>query len=200
MTPERFLSIFLDFFLSPDSNLKQRLVEHLRRNAVRTDGPFTLRSGAVSDWYIDARQTTFDGAGSILVGEAICEALDSRVTAVGGLTMGADPIAVSAVGLSAARGRSLRAFSVRKAAKDHGTGGRLVGPVRADDVVAVVEDTTSTGSAMFEAIEALSEAGIEIAQVITLVDRSGGVAAAKVGRVGIPYVVLVTPADLGVTE
>lgn len=114
--------------------------------------------------------------------------------------MGADPIAVSTAGVSAARGRSLRAFSVRKVAKDHGTGGRIVGPVREGDVVAVVEDTTTTGSAMFEAIETLSEAGIEIAQVITLVDRSDGVAAAKVGGVGIPYVVLVTPADLGVTE
>jgi orotate phosphoribosyltransferase len=190
----------LDFFLSPNSSPKQRLVEHLCRNAVRTDGPFTLRSGAVSDWYIDARQTTFDGAGSILVGEAVFEALDPRVTAVGGLTMGADPIAVATAGVSAARGRSLRAFSVRRVAKDHGTGGRIVGPVREDDVVAVVEDTTTTGSAMFEAIETLSEAGIEIAQVITLVDRSDGVAAAKVGGVGIPYAALVTPADLGVTE
>ena len=78
--------------------------------------------------------------------------------------------------------------------------GRLVGPVGPSDIVAVLEDTTTTGSAMFEAIEALSDAGIGIVQVITLVDRSGGVAAAKVAAVGIPYVALVTPRDLGVEK
>jgi len=186
--------------LSPESDYKQRLVEHLRDHAVRTDGPFTLRSGAISDWYIDARQTTFDGAGAILVGEAVVEVLDSEVTAVGGLTMGADPIAVSAAAAAAAGGRPLRAFSVRKEAKGHGTGGRIVGPVDSDDVVAVLEDTTTTGSAMFEAMDALTDAGIRITQVITLVDRSNGIAANKVGAAGIPYVALVTPSDLGVNE
>lgn len=182
-----------------DLSPKQRLIDHLRRHAVRTDGPFTLRSGAVSDWYIDARQTTFDGAGAILVGEAVLEALDPAITAVGGLTMGADPIAVATAAAAAARGRSLRAFSVRKAAKGHGTGGRIVGPLVHDDVVAVLEDTTTTGSAMCEAVEALTEAGISIGQAITLVDRSGGAAAAKVGS-KIRYVALVTPGDLGVAE
>lgn len=157
-----------------------------------------MRSGAVSDWYIDARQTTFDGAGAITVGEAVLDALDPEVTAVGGLTMGADPIAIATAVAGEAAGRPLRAFSVRKEAKEHGTGGRLVGPVGPDDVVAVVEDTTTTGTAMFEAMEALSDTGIRIAQVITLVDRSDGVAAAKVAAVGIPYLALVTPGDLGV--
>ena len=114
--------------------------------------------------------------------------------------MGADPIAVSAAAAAAAGGRSLRAFSVRKEAKDHGTGGRIVGPVDSDDVVAVLEDTTTTGSAMFEAMDALTDAGIRIIQVITLVDRSNGIAADKVGAAGIPYVALVTPSDLGVNE
>lgn len=173
---------------------------HLREHAVRTDGPFTLRSGATSGWYIDARQTTFDGVGAVLVGEAVTEVLDPEVTAVGGLTMGADPVAVAAAIASAAHGRPLRAFSVRKEAKDHGLGGRLVGPVGEDDIVAVLEDTTTTGSALFEAIGALADAGIRIAQVITLVDRSAGVAARNVEAIGIPYVALVTPADLGVTE
>jgi len=186
--------------LNPEFNPKQRLVAHLREYAVRTDGPFTLRSGATSEWYIDARQTTFDGDGAVLVGEAVVEVLDPEVTAVGGLTMGADPIAVATAIASAANGRPLRAFSVRKEAKDHGVGGRLVGPVGDDDVVAVLEDTTTTGAAMFEAIEALADAGIRIAQVITLVDRSAGAAAANVEAIGIPYVSLVTPADLGVTE
>ena len=76
----------------------------------------------------------------------------------------------------------------------------MVGPVGPNDVVAVLEDTTTTGSAMFEAIEVLADAGIRIAQVITLVDRSGGIAAAKVAAVGIPYLALVVPRDLGVEE
>ena len=194
------MSTFLEFLLSPESDPKQRLVEHLRSHAVRTDGPFTLRSGVVSDWYIDARQTTFDGAGAIVVGEAVVEVLDPEITAVGGLTMGADPIAVATAAAAASGGRPMRAFSVRKEAKGHGTGGRIVGPVDSDDVVAVLEDTTTTGSAMFEAMDALADIGIRIAQVITLVDRSGGVAAGKVGTAGIPYVALVTPSDLGVNE
>lgn len=186
--------------MNPQTTPKRRLVAHLREHAVRTDGPFTLRSGATSDWYIDARQTTFDGDGAVLVGEAVANVLDREVTAVGGLTMGADPIAIATAIASASGGRSLKSFSVRKEAKSHGVGGRIVGPVGENDVVAVLEDTTTTGSAMFEAIEALTEAGIRIAQVITLVDRSAGVAAAKVEAVGIPYVALVTPADLGVAE
>jgi len=186
--------------LNPESASKQRLVEHLRAHAVRTDGPFTLRSGAVSDWYIDARQTTFDGQGAIAVGEAVLDVLAPEVIAIGGLTMGADPIAVATAIAGASAGRPLQAFSVRKEAKEHGMGGRLVGPVDPNDVVAVLEDTTTTGSAMFEAIEALFDAGVRIAQVITLVDRSGGSAAAKVAAAGIPYLALVTPRDLGVEE
>lgn len=184
--------------MNPESVPRQRLVDHLRRYAVRTDGPFTLRSGATSDWYIDARQTTFDGSGAIAVGEAVVEVLAPDITAVGGLTMGADPIAVATAVAAAAGGRPLRAFSVRKQTKSHGTGGRIVGPVGQNDVVAVLEDTTTTGSAMFEAVEELTAAGIRIAQVVTLVDRSNGVAARKAAAAGIPYVALVAPGDLGV--
>ena len=78
--------------------------------------------------------------------------------------------------------------------------GRIVGPVDSTDVVAVLEDTTTTGSAMFEAVEALTGAGIKVAQIVTLVDRSRGVAASKAEAAGIPYVALVTPSDLGVVE
>lgn len=177
---------------------KGYLIEHLRDHAVRTDGPFTLRSGEVSDWYIDARQTTFDGWGAILVGEAVLAAVDPDVTAVGGMTMGADPIAV-ATAMSAARARRpLQSFSIRKESKDHGTGGRLVGPVVVGDVVAVIDDTTTTGSALVESIEVLRDAGIEVAQAVALVDRSDGAVALRLSDLAIPYVAIVTPADLGV--
>lgn len=182
--------------IPPD--FRAELVGHLIRHAVRTDGPFTLRSGELSDWYIDARQTTFDGAGAAIVGRAVLAVLHEQVTAVGGLTMGADPIALATAIIASAAGRPLRAFSVRKQAKDHGTGGRLVGPISAEDTVAVLEDTTTTGSAIVEAVEALSTAEVEIAQAVSLVDRSDARVAVRMAELGIPYTALVTPRDLGV--
>ena len=171
------------------------LIEHLKSHALRTDGPFRLASGAVSDWYLDGRQTTFDGPGARLVADAVNAVLDESVTAVGGMTMGADPIAVATVVRAT---RRLRAFSVRKAAKDHGVGGRVVGPLQSTDLAAVVEDTTTTGGSMAEAIEVLREEGFTVVQAITVVDRSGGAAAIRIAELGLPLVSLVTPADLGV--
>lgn len=179
---------------------KQALVEHLVEHAVRTDGPFTLRSGEVSDWYIDARQTTFSGAGARLVGAAVLAEVPGGVDAVGGMTMGADPIAVATALVAADLGQDLMSFSIRKEAKDHGTGGRLVGPVGSGSVVVALEDTTTTGSALIEAIEALLDAGATVVKAVSLVDRSQGATAQRVEALGIPYVALVTPGDLGVDE
>ena len=180
------------------ANDRQALLDHLREHAVRTDGPFTLRSGAVSDWYIDARRTTLSGYGARLVGEAVYGLLEPGVEAVGGMTMGADPIAVAVAYYAAGQGRNLRAFSVRKRDKEHGAGGRLAGPVERGDRVAVVEDTVTTGGALAEAMEAVRAAGLEAAQILVLVDRSQGAAAARTEQWGIPYQALATPADLGV--
>lgn len=184
----------MDSFSGP----KSALVAHLTEFAVRTDGPFTLRSGETSSWYIDARQTTFSGAGARLVGRAVLEEVPDGIDAVGGMTMGADPIAVATALVAADLGSDLMSFSVRKDVKTHGTGGRLVGPVGAGSTVVVLEDTTTTGSALIEAIEALLEAGVIVAKAIALVDRSGGAAGRRVEALGIPYVGLVTPQDLGV--
>lgn len=175
-----------------------RLIDHLRARALHTDGPFTLRSGEVSSWYLDARQTTFDGQGARLVGEAILELLEGRVEAVGGLTMGADPVAVATAMVAAERGRSLRAFSVRKAPKDHGLSGRLVGPVRPGDHVAVVEDTTTTGGALMEVIRVARSEGLVIVQAVALCDRSGGAVGERLAREGIPFRSTLVPSDLGV--
>jgi orotate phosphoribosyltransferase len=179
---------------------RQALIEHLRDHAVRTDGPFTLRSGAVSSWYIDARQTTFSGDGALLVGAAILDILKPDVEAVGGLTMGADPIAMATAMVAAQRGRELTAFSIRKEPKDHGTGGRLVGPVGDGTRVAIVEDTTTTGSAALEAMDAAIESGLEVLQAIVLVDRSAGAGEERFAERNIPYTALITPVDLGVVE
>jgi orotate phosphoribosyltransferase len=173
------------------------LVAHLKTRALRTDGPFTLRSGATSSWYLDARQTTFDGAGARLVGAAVLEGLDPGVEAVGGMTIGADPIAV-ATAVASPESRPLRAFSVRKSSKDHGTGGRLVGPVGRGDRVAVLEDTTTTGGALLESIDVAESEGLVIVQVISLVDRSDGRVSGLVEARGLPYRAIVTPAALGV--
>lgn len=179
------------------SDVRRQLIEHLRAHAVRTDGPFTLRSGAVSDWYIDARQTTFDGEGATAVGDALLAVLDPAVVAVGGMTMGADPIAMAAAVRGAAHGRQLRAFSIRKQAKDHGTGGRLVGPVHRGDTVAIVDDTVTTGGALVEAIDVAVEAGLVIAEVIAIVDRSDGAAADRLAQAGHRFRTLVEVSELG---
>lgn len=174
------------------------LVDHLVKHALRTDGPFTLRNGATSDWYIDARQTTFDGAGAGVVGEAVLSVLDDEVAGVGGMTMGADPIAIATAMTAAGRGRDLKAFSIRKEAKDHGTGGRLVGPVDRSMPLAVLEDTTTTGGAAVEAARYLLDDGFRIVQAIALVDRSGGRARDNFAALDIAHVSLVVPSDLGV--
>ena len=182
------------------SPARQTLIDHLRTYSVRTDGPFTLRSGAVSSWYIDARQTTFSGAGARAVGAAVLEELGAHIVAVGGMTMGADPIAVATAIAAADSGRIVGSFSIRKEPKDHGTGGRLVGPVGAGDVVVALEDTTTTGSALIEAIDVLVASGITVAKVVVLVDRSDGVTLRRIEARGIEYVALVTPKDLGVVD
>jgi len=179
---------------------REALIDHLKRNALRTDGPFTLRSGEVSAWYLDGRQTTFDGSGARLVGEAVLAVLSADVEAVGGMTMGADPIAIATAMTAAERGRDLKAFSIRKEEKDHGTGGRVVGPVTPLMPVAVLEDTTTTGSAAVEAARYLIDQGFQIVQAIALVDRSGGKARENFAKLGIEHVSVVVPADLGVLQ
>jgi orotate phosphoribosyltransferase len=154
----------------------------------------------VSDWYLDARQNTFDGAGAQVVGAAVLEVIDPRARAVGGMTKGADPNAIATAMAASQSGRDLKAFSIRKEVKDLGTGGRLVGPVDETLPTVVLEDTTTTGSAAIEAAEYLLAEGFEIVQAIALVDRSGGRAAANFQELGIPHVALVTPSDLGVDE
>lgn len=174
---------------------KAALIDHLARCSLRTDGPFTLASGATADWYLDARQTTFSADGGRLVGAAVLEVLDPRVRAVGGMTMGADPIAFAAAFGSDGR---IDAFSIRKAEKDHGTGGRLVGPVEPGTPVAILEDTTTTGTALVEAIDVAEAAGLAVVQAIALFDRSGDTVRDLMRQRALPYVALAVPSDLGV--
>lgn len=144
--------------------------------------------------------TTFSGEGARLVGDAVLSVLDRDVQCVGGMTMGADPIAVATALAATSQGRALDAFSIRKEPKDHGIDDRLVGPATTDKPLAVLEDTTTTGSAAVEAAEYLLERGFEIVQAIALVDRSGGRARENFDRLGIEHLSLVSPSDLGVAS
>ncbi len=179
------------------SDAHKALVTHIKANALRTDGPFQLTSGGTSSWYLDGRQVTYSGTGGRLVAACIGELLDPAVTAVGGLTMGADPVALAAALLAEP---PLRAFSIRKEAKAHGAGGRIVGPLHPDDKVAVVDDTTTTGGSFVESITVLRAAGVAVVQALVIVDRSSGRAGTRCAELGVPFSAVIYPADLGIFE
>ncbi len=171
------------------------LVDHLLTHAVRT-GDFTLKSGKKSTWFIDAKATTCAPDGMLLVAEAALEVLPDDVTAVGGLTMGADAAAFAIAAVAATRGRMLNAFSVRKEAKDHGGGGRIAGVLRPGDRVAITEDAVTRGVSMLEAAQVVREAGAEPVLLLPVVDR-GGTVTAMAAEQGLPVLALVTAPDLG---
>jgi len=138
-------------------------------------GDFTLASGVKSDYYIDARRTTMCAKGQLLVGQVAYQAIVERgltPTHVGGLTMGADPIAYAIAHRSALEGRIIDGFSVRKRAKDHGTGQRIEGGLPQDGRALMIEDTMTTGRSTLEAVEAVRMHGASIVGVLTLVNRS----------------------------
>lgn len=140
-------------------------------------GTFTLASGRQSSLYIDARITTMSPEGLSLIGPLGLEAIRASgwsVDSVGGLTMGADPIACAISYASASSPAPLRAFTVRKEPKTHGTGKLIEGPFQAGDRVAVIEDTITTGSSARKAVEAVRAAGGTVVGVLALVDREEG--------------------------
>ena len=140
-------------------------------------GSFTLASGKQSTLYIDARLTTMSPEGLTLIGPlgfAAIEQAGWQVDAVGGLTLGADPVSYAVSYASALAGRPIRAFTVRKEAKQHGTGKLIEGPFRAGDRVAVVEDVITTGGSALKAIAAVRAAGGRVAGVLAVVDREEG--------------------------
>jgi orotate phosphoribosyltransferase len=155
---------------------KHTLIELLATRSARR-GSFTLASGRQSTLYIDARLTTMSPEGLSLIGPLALEALrDARwkVDAVGGLTLGADPIAYAISYASAETEKPIRAFTVRKEAKAHGTGKLIEGPFQPGDHVAVVEDVITTGGSALRAAEAIRREGGIVAGVLALVDREEG--------------------------
>ena len=155
---------------------KPDLIQLLASRSARR-GEFTLASGRQSTLYIDARLTTMSPEGLTLIGSLGMNALQSigwGVEAVGGLTLGADPIAYAIAYASAGTSTPMRAFTVRKEAKSHGMGRLIEGPFYSGDRVAVIEDVITTGGSALRAAKAITEAGGQVAGVLALIDREEG--------------------------
>jgi orotate phosphoribosyltransferase len=171
------------------------LREHLLTHSVKR-GQFTLKSGRTSTWFIDSKQTVCRPEAMLLVADAVLGLVPEEATAIGGLTMGADPVAFVTAGVAATRGRPLKAFSVRKEAKDHGAGGRIAGALDPGDKVVVVEDTVTRGTSLLEAAHAVQEAGAAAVLLAAVVDR-GGTVEAMAAAEGLPFRAVLTAPDLG---
>ena len=174
-----------------------RLLTLLAERSARR-GQFTLASGRQSTLYIDARLTTMSPEGLALIGPMGLDALNNAswsVSAIGGLTLGADPLSYAIAYASASTPRPLRAFTVRKEVKTHGTGRLIEGPFQAGDRVAVIEDVITTGSSALRAVDAIRTAGGIVVGILALVDREEGGREAILAR-GVPVISLASASEI----
>lgn len=179
--------------MDPRTRLRYLLVER----SLKT-GDFTLSSGARSSYYIDARRSTMSAEGQHLVGRVCWDALQAagwRFSHVGGLTLGADPLSYAIAHRSWEEGHPTDAFTVRKAAKAHGTGERIEGGLPGDARVVVVEDAMTTGGSALEAARAVEEHGATVTGVLTLVDREEG-GRERLEAEGYPFLAVFTAREL----
>ena len=173
---------------------RDQLREEILKKAV-VHGKVILSSGKEADYYVDLRRVTLDATAAPLVGEVMLELTkDLDYEAVGGLTLGADPVATAMMHSAAKNGRKLDAFVVRKAEKAHGLQRRIEGPDVKDRKVLAVEDTSTTGGSVLTAVEALKEAGAIVVGVAVIVERG---AAAAIEAAGLPYIAAYQLSDLG---
>jgi orotate phosphoribosyltransferase len=173
---------------------RDELLAMIKANAI-VHGEVILASGMRADWYIDLRRVLLDGRAAPLAGRVMLEATaDLSYDAVGGLTLGADPVAAAMMHAASAQGRLLDAFVVRKVGKAHGLQRRIEGPDVAGRRVLAVEDTSTTGGSVLTAVDALLEAGAEVAGVAVVVDRG---ARERIAERGLPYRAAYELADLG---
>ena len=178
--------------------LKQNLKDLLTARSLQR-GDFVLSSGQHSSFYIDARLTTMSGEGLTLIGALGLERLaarDWRPQAIGGLTLGADPVAYAVAAAARGRGLALDAFTVRKQAKAHGTGKRIEGCFQPGAPVVIAEDVITTGGSALEAISVVEQAGGTVLGVLAVVDRQEGGGDA-LALAGYPVEALFTAAELG---
>ena len=174
---------------------REALRRHVLEHSLKT-GDFTLKSGAKSSWFLDTKQTACRPDGIVLVADVALSIVPSDATAIGGLTMGADPVAYGIAAVGATRGRALRSFSVRKEAKDHGVTGRIAGALQPGDRVVITEDTVTRGTSIMEAVDAVEAFGATVVFITVIVDR-GGTCADLAATRGIPFVPMLTAPDLG---
>lgn len=185
-------------FTAPE---KPRLVELIKELAV-VHGRVTLSSGLEADYYVDLRRATLHHEAAPLIGKVMLRLLADNgindIDAVGGLTMGADPVATALMHQAAGQGIALDAFVVRKKAKAHGMGRQVEGPSVEGKRVVVLEDTSTTGGSPLTAAEALKAAGAIVVAVATVVDRNTG-AKEAIEAAGYPYLTAITLEDLGLS-
>jgi orotate phosphoribosyltransferase len=174
---------------------KADLVDHLRTHSVRT-GDFVLKSGKPSSWFIDSKQSICQPEGLLLIADLALPLIPDDVNAIGGLSLGADPVAYGLAAVGATRDRHLRSFSIRKEAKDHGVAGRLAGPLYPGDKVVITEDTVTRGTSPLEAAHVVRQLGADPVMILVVVDR-GGTCAKLAAEEGIGFTALVTAPDLG---
>jgi orotate phosphoribosyltransferase len=173
---------------------REALLSQIKDKAV-VHGRVTLSSGKEADYYVDLRRVTLDAEAAPLVGRVMLEVTSElEYDAVGGLTLGADPVAAAMLHAAAATGRKLDAFVVRKEGKAHGLQRRIEGPEVAGRRVLAVEDTSTTGGSVLTAVEALREAGADVVGVAVIVERG---AAPAVQEAGLAYLSAYSLADLG---
>ncbi|WP_411722431.1 orotate phosphoribosyltransferase [Mycetocola sp.] len=179
------------------TDARKQLIEYITADAV-FHGDFTLTSGKKATYYVDLRRVSLDHRVAPLIGQVMIDLISDipDVVAVGGMTMGADPVAAAVLHQGAARGLAYDAFVVRKEPKDHGRGKQVEGPELAGKRVIVLEDTSTTGGSPLAAIEALKKVGAEIAGVAVVVDRNTG-AREIIEAAGYPYLAAIGLSDLG---
>ena len=175
--------------------VRAALRDHVFAHSLKT-GDFTLKSGRKSNWFLDTKQTACRPEGIVLVADAALQVIPAGADTIGGLTMGADPVAFGIAAVAATRGVNLRSFSVRKEAKDHGVTGRIAGALQPGDRVVITEDTVTRGTSIFEAVDTVRAFGAEVVLITVIVDR-GGTCAQMAADAGIEYVPLLTAPDLG---
>ena len=189
--------------MTTNDSQRARLAQLVTSLAV-VRGRVTLASGVESDFYVDMRRATLHHEAAPLIGHVMLDMLEETglstddVDAVGGLTMGADPVATAMLHAAASRGLDLDAFVVRKAPKDHGMRRRIEGPEVAGRRVVVLEDTSTTGGSPLEAVGALRDAGATVLAVAVVVDRDTG-ARERIEAEGLPYCAALGLADLGLS-
>jgi len=182
-------------------NARAQLLSMLAEKSFRL-GEFKLSSGGTSDYYIDCRLTTLDANGALLTGQAVLEEIHRQgwwqADAIGGLTMGADPVVVATSVISAQQGKPMPGFLVRKAEKTHGTGQRIEGFRQKPARVVIVDDVCTTGASTIQAIEAAREFGFEVTGVLCLVERQEAGGRANVEKVAAPapFIALFTANDV----